>query len=167
VSMWGNRVLGLSPRELAHALAIRKALEPLALRYSALRISEADLVRLGEILDRLEALIASKIGEDLLEELFPLVKEYNRIAFDACGSEHMEGLVYAQREIFDRYGVMRVVLPNRVDRSVSRRRQLWEAFRARDPGRAASIWAEHLDESFEIWRDKSGFGEELKDFPFF
>ncbi|HSV55817.1 MAG TPA: hypothetical protein VLH39_01750, partial [Magnetospirillaceae bacterium] len=64
-------------------------------------------------------------------------------------------------------GVMRVVLPNRVERSVARRRELWEAFRARDPGRAAALWTEHLVESFEIWRDKSGFAGDLKDFYFF
>lgn len=167
VPMRGNRVLGLSPRELAHSFAIRKALEMLALRYTALRISEDDLARMEDILDRLEAFAASGRAQTDPEQLFALVKEYNAVLFRSCGSEHLEGLVYAQREVFDRYGVMRVVLPNRVDRSVSRRRQLWEAFRARDPDRAATIWSEHLDESFEIWRDKSGYWEELKDFPFF
>ena len=39
--------------------------------------------------------------------------------------------------------------------------------RARDPDRAAEIWTEHLNESFVIWREKSGNAGELADFPFF
>ena len=38
ITMKGNRVLGISPYELAHSFTIRKALETLAFKYSAIRI---------------------------------------------------------------------------------------------------------------------------------
>ena len=90
-----------------------------------------------------------------------------RLAFAACKSARILEGVWAQREIFDRYRVMRLVLPNRIDRSIKRRHDLYDAFKSHDPERASAIWAEHLDESFSIWREKSGFAEELKDFRFF
>lgn len=167
VPMKGYRVCGLSTQELAHCFSIRKALETLAVRYTALYITEAQLGELGEILRLAEEALSRLQGDKLLDEIMPLVKRYNEITFNACGSERLTELVWSLREVFDRYRVMRVVLPNHVELSLSRRRALYEAFRARDPERAAGIWAAHLDESFGIWREKSGRAEELKDFRFF
>ena len=167
VPMKGNRVLGISPYELAHSFTIRKALETLALKYSALRITEAELFEMGDVLDQLDKIRATMSGERLLESLFPLIKRYNEIAFGACKSARILESVWAQREIFDRYRVMRLVLPNRVERSIQRRRDVYNAFLAHDPKLASEVWAEHLDESFVIWREKSGYAEQLKDFIFF
>jgi len=167
VPMRGNRVLGLSPNELAHSFGIRKALESLAVRYAAVRITAPELAAMEAVVLRCEEALASLSGEARLEALFPLVKQFNELAFAACKSEHLVALIWAEREIFDRYRVMRVVMPNRLERSIARRRSLYETFKARDPERAAAIWVEHLDESFTIWREKSGLGEQLKDFIFF
>jgi DNA-binding GntR family transcriptional regulator len=167
IPMKGNKVCGLSAWELAHTFAIRKALETLAVRYAAVRIEDVELAALESTLQTIDKARAISEGEKLLEELFPLIKRYNEIAFGACKSTRLIELVWAQREIFDRYRVMRLVLPNRVERSVSRRKLLFEAFQHHDPDAAFEVWSEHLDESFEIWRKKSGFAEELKDFRFF
>lgn len=167
VPMKGNRVLGISPYELAHSFAIRKALETLGMKYSALRITEEELSGMAEILDKLDQAYASLSGEKLLEPLFPLIKQFNEAAFDACKSARLIESIWAQREIFDRYRVMRLVLPNRIDKSIKRRRDIYNAFVAHDPVAASEIWAEHLDESFVIWREKSGYAEQLKDFQFF
>ncbi|PKL07046.1 MAG: hypothetical protein CVV53_01330 [Spirochaetae bacterium HGW-Spirochaetae-9] len=167
VPMKGNRVLGISPYELAHSFTIRKALETLAVKYSARRITDAELSEMSKILDQLDHIRATLTGEKLLESLFPLIKIFNEIAFEACKSARILESVWAQREIFDRYRVMRLVLPNRIDKSIQRRRDLYNAFLAHDPERASAIWAEHLDESFVIWKDHSGFAEQLKDFMFF
>lgn len=167
IPMRGNRVRGLSPMELAHSFGIRKSLEVLAVRYAAVRITDAELKELKSLVGSAEEAIATQPAEQRLETIFPLVKSFNEIAFQACKSEHLTALIWAEREIFDRYRVMRVVLPNRLERSIARRRSLCEAFCARDPERAAAIWIEHLNESYTIWREKSGFGEQLKDFIFF
>lgn len=167
IPMKGNRVLGISPYELAHSFTIRKALETLAFKYSAIRINETELAQMAELLSKIDKAYTSLSGDKLLETLFPLIKDFNELAFAACKSARILEGVWAQREIFDRYRVMRLVLPNRIDRSIKRRHDLYDAFKARDPERASAIWAAHLDESFSIWREKSGFAEELKDFRFF
>lgn len=163
----GNRVLGISPYELAHSYAIRKALETLAIQYSAIRITEAELAELKTILDELCEARDKLEGDDLLETIFPKIKRFNEIVFESCRSARITEAVWAQREVFDRYRVMRIVLPNRIDNSINRRIELYKALQAHDPERAKQIWTEHLNESFAIWREKSGYAEALKDFRFF
>ena len=167
IPMKGNRVCGVSAYELAHSFAMRKALETLALKYAALRATDAELEKIAGILDRIDKARATLSGDKLLESFFPLIKSYNEAVFEACKSTRILEGVWEQREVFDRYLVMRLVLPNRIDTSIRRRHELYEAIRAHDPEKASSIWAEHLDESFVIWREKSGYAEELKDFKYF
>ena len=167
VPMKGNKVCGVSPYELAHSFSIRKSLETLAIKYAALRITEEELTALADVLSQIDIAYRQLMGDQLLEELFPLIKRFNEIAFGACKSERIIELVWVQRELFDRYRVMRLVLPNRIERSISRRKKLYEAFKNHDPDMACKIWTEHLEESFRIWREKSGFADELKDFVFF
>ncbi len=156
--MKGNRVLGISPYELAHSFTIRKALETLAVKYSALRATEDELAQMADVLNQLDKAYASMSGDKLLETLFPLIKQFNEIAFAACKSSRILEGVWAQREIFDRYRVMRLVLPNRIDRSI--KRVTLSTMPSRHTTRACQrIWSEHLDESFSIWREKSGFAE--------
>lgn len=167
VPMKGNRVCSVSPYELANSFAIRKALETLAVRYAALRITDEELDAMRELLLEADAVFAGFSGDELLDRFFPIVKKFNKIAFEACGSDRLTELVWAQREIFDRYMVMRIILPNRINKSLSRRKLLYEALAAHDPERAAAVWTEHLDESFVIWREKSGYAKELEEFRFF
>lgn len=167
VSMKGNRVCGVSVYELAHSLAIRKAIETLAVRYSALRITQSELDELKLLLDQADGVFAACEGEELLEKFFPLVKRFNQVAFEACRSVSLTELIWTERELFDRYRVMRIILPNRPHKSLSRRKDLYEAFKDHNPDRACEVWTDHINESFTIWRDKSGYGEELKDFQFF
>lgn len=167
VPMRGNRVCGLSPSELAYTFAIRKALETLAIRYSAMHVTELELKEMRDVLRRSDEVFAAYSGEERLEAFYPLVRRFNELVFEACGSTRMTELIWAQREVFDRYRVMRSVLSHHVDLSLSRRKDLYEAFRAHDPDKAYAIWTEHLNESFSIWSDKSGYAKDLKDFKFF
>ena len=163
----GNKILGISPYELAHSYSIRKALETLAVRYSALRITDSELSEMKAILCAIDNAYSKLKGEIRLETIFPLIKRYNEIVFEATKSARLMEAVWTQRETFDRYRVMRIVLPNRLEKSIKRRHDLYDAFTVHDPDRAFKIWIEHLDESFSIWREKSGFADELKDFVFF
>ena len=167
VPMKGNRVCGISPYELAHSMAIRKALETLAVRYAALRITADELLRLEELLAQADSVFTQYIGDELLERFFPIVKSFNHTVFEACRSTSLSAIIWAQREIFDRYRVMRIILPNRIHKSLSRRKDLYAALRDGDPDRACAVWTDHLNESFTIWRDKPGYGKELEGFTFF
>jgi DNA-binding FadR family transcriptional regulator len=148
-------------------MAIRKALETLAVRYAALRITADELLRLEELLAQADSVFTQYIGDELLERFFPIVKSFNHTVFEACRSTSLTAIIWAQREIFDRYRVMRIILPNRIHKSLSRRKDLYAALRDGDPDRACAVWTDHLNESFTIWRDKSGYGKELEGFTFF
>ena len=166
VPMKGNRVRSLSPHELAHSFSIRKALETLAVQYSAIRITDGELACLEEILSRADILFASSSGDALLEGFIPLVRRFNSVTFEACRSKRLLEFIWSEREIFDRYRVMRGIIPVRAEKSLERRKELYEAFRRHNPEKARIIWTEHLDESFTIWREQSGYGKELEDFQF-
>lgn len=167
IPMKGNRVLGISPYELAHCLAVRKAIETLAVRYTALRITAGELEQLRNLLEQADRVFAEHSGEELPERFLPIVKSFNQVVFEACRSKILTTLIWTQREVFDRYRVMRITLPNRLHKSLARRKELYWAFVARDHEKACAVWTEHLNESFAIWREKSGFEKDLEDFMFF
>jgi len=164
VPMKGNRVSVVTPFEVAHTYAIRKALETLAVQYSALRITDEELAKLRSILDRCDALFSTLSGQDLIEQYLPLIHQYNELAIQACRSERLIELIWAQRELIDRSGVMSLILPFHMDKSLIHRKELYEAFKSRDPEKARTVWDENLGESFAIWREKSGNAKELADF---
>jgi DNA-binding GntR family transcriptional regulator len=166
VPMRGNRVRGLSPLELAYSFSVRKAIETLAVRYAALNIAEADLERLASLISKAEAFLAESRGDEGLAEYYAILKSFNEIVFKASGSPHLAELIWAQRELFDRYRVMRDVVSRRPHKSLERRRGLYAALRARDPEAASAIWAENLAESFATWREVSGYAKELEPFRF-
>ena len=166
VPMQGNRVCGFSPLELAYSFSIRKALETLALRYAALNISEEELEELASLLARGEEALSRSPDGAGLEEYFALIKRFNEVAFGACGSAHLLELIWSQRELFDRYRVMRDVVTHRARQSLERRRSLYGALKRRDPEEASRIWAENLRESYSIWQESNGLAEELVDFRF-
>lgn len=164
VPMKGSRVRSLSPYELAHTFAVRKAIEVLAVRYGAIRATDEDLSGMQSLLVKIDAAAASLKGDEFLDKLFPLVRKYNNVMFDSAKSARLTELIRAQRDIIDRYLVMRLVLPFRVEKSIARRREVFEAYKSHDPDRAASVWTEHLNESFMIWKEKAGYSKELEDF---
>jgi DNA-binding GntR family transcriptional regulator len=167
IPMKGNRVISISPFELAHAYAIRKALESLAVRYTAIRINDEELAALGGLVGKMEILFREKAGDDLVKAYLPIIKDYNVIMFTACRSVHLAELIWSQREVFDRYRVMRITLPSRIDISFANRKKLYETFLSHDPDAAAAVMEKHIENSFRVWLEKSGYKEELKDFELF
>jgi len=166
VPMRGNKVCSLSPLELAYSFSVRKALETLAVRYAALNIGKGELERLAALLAKAETFLEGPRGEEGLEEYYAILRSFNEIVFEASGSPRLAELIWAQRELFDRYRVMRDVVSRRPRKSLERRKALYAALEARDAEAAAAIWAENLAESFATWRDSGGHAKELERFRF-
>lgn len=167
IPMRGNRVISISPFELAHTYGIRKAIESLAVRYTALRINDEELAELKNLIRKADEIFSMYSGEDLVQWYLPIIKKYNQIMFTACRSAHLTELIWSQREIFDRFRVMRITLPARIHESFANRKNIYVAFLAHDSDAASDIWADHIRHSFMVWREQSGFAKELEGFTFF
>ena len=160
--MKGNVVKEILPEEIAHIFAIRKALETLALRYTAKRITEPELDSYGQELAKIQHLFDSMQDEGaLIKAFFPHVYECNRIMFEACQSPRLLALIWQHRELLDRNRVLRVTVKRRFRRSFEIRKELLNLFKERNAEKAASLWGEHLDYSFTLWFENSQQASQL------
>ena len=156
--MKGNVVKEIVPSDIAHIFAIRKAIETLALRYTAKRITKKELGLLKEELGLLkEELEQAQIlfdtieGENLIEAFLPHVYQYNRIMFEACRSPRLIDLIWQHRELLDRNRVLRITVEKRFARSFAIRSELYHLFEKNAAEDSARLWGEHLDYSFTLW----------------
>lgn len=167
VPMKGNKVKGHSAQDLALSFSIRTALEVLALKYAAINVTESELAGMAALLAEADTVFAEYQGNERFEKFLPIVKDFNNLVFGACKSDRLLELVWQQRETLDRYLVMRNILPHRMEKSLARRKALYEALRDHDPERAGAVWKEHLDESYIIWKEHSGLADQLEGFRVF
>lgn len=149
--MKGNTVKEIVPGDIAHIFAIRKAIETLALRYTAKRITPKELKGLRNELDQAQTLFDTLKGMELVEAFLPYVYRYNRIMFEACRSPRLIDLIWQHRELLDRNRVLRVTVEKRFPRSFAIRSELYHLFEKNAAEEAAALWGEHLDYSFTLW----------------
>ena len=149
--MKGNVVKEIVPSDIAHIFAIRKAIETLALRYTAKRITKKELGLLKEELEQAQILFDTSEGENLIEAFLPHVYQYNRVMFEACRSPRLIDLIWQHRELLDRNRVLRVTVEKRFARSYAIRSELYHLFEKNAAEEAARLWGEHLDYSFTLW----------------
>ena len=149
--MKGNVVKEIVPSDVAHIFAIRKAIETLALRYAAKRITKKELGFLKDELNQAQVLFNTLEGNELIEAFLPHVYQYNRIMFEACRSPRLIDLIWQHRELLDRNRVLRVTVEKRFPRSFAIRSELYHLFEKNAAEEAAKLWGEHLDYSFTLW----------------
>jgi DNA-binding GntR family transcriptional regulator len=151
VPMKGNRVKGLSDRDVAHIYSMRKSLESLLMRYAAVRIDAEAMERLEAIVTEAEKLFAESGEARFFSKWLPMLQEFNDITFDACQFPQLADMVKTLREQVSRFNLVNNILMHRIGNSLQARIKLLQAFRDRDPDRAASVWCEHFDAMFTLW----------------
>ncbi len=164
IPMRGNRVCCLSPRELAYSFSLRKAIETLAIRYSTLNISEAGLAELDGLLAEAKTVLSKVSKGNGLDEYDTIIRCFDVMVFEACGSTRLTEFIWTQRELFDRYDVKREPIQSEAQYRLCCRKSLFQALKARDPDAACKVWTVNFTESYSTWREGSGNTAALQDF---
>jgi DNA-binding GntR family transcriptional regulator len=124
---------------------IRMALEPLATEIAAKSISDADLGRLQEVVERMRR---TKRGLDYQ----PLNREFHRIVYAAAGRPRLLELIESLRDAFEAYiGYDATARPDPEYFEAAHREHeaIAAALAARAPRRARKLMLEHLSHNAE------------------
>ena len=144
----GTVVTGITREEIAHIFAIRKAIEGLAVRYAARKISADELGALRDVV-REAADIRTRLPADALAEaLIPLAARFNRILIDACRIPRLIALIWTHRDYLQQFSVVRVIISARLWKSFETRERLLGLLESGNEDAACALWQEHLDASF-------------------
>ncbi len=144
----GTVVTGITREEIAHIFAIRKAIEGLAVRYAARKITAGELDSLRDVVREAAEVKSQVPAENLAEALIPLAARYNRILIDVCRIPRLISLIWTHRDYLQQFSVVRVIITARLWKSFETRERLLGLLEARDEDGACALWQEHLDASF-------------------
>jgi DNA-binding GntR family transcriptional regulator len=143
----GARVVELSPRDLAELYQMREALEGMACRLAAERMTEADLQALAKDLARHETQIAEASGKGYFQGGGD--QDFHFRIARAGGNERLE------RALCDNlYDVMRLyrfrssLQPGRAKSALSEHRAILAALRLRDGDKAEAAMRQHIRKSW-------------------
>ncbi len=137
----GARVAEWSKEDMEEIYDLRMMLETLAAQRAATRISAARLGELGDLCDRMEALVGV---DPELDKLAELNAEFHGTVREAARSTRLVSMLNAVVQLplvmstFHRYS------PGDLRRSAAHHRELVDALRARDETWAGSVMRSHV-----------------------
>lgn len=136
----GTFVSRISVEALRDGMVIREALERVAVRHAAVRVTEADLSALRLVLDRQEASERASdwAGFHAQDEEF-----HQRIAF-LSGHPNLWRVVRQEKVQIDRCRVLHLPISRRRPLVMDEHRAILEGLAARDPDAAERAMLEHL-----------------------
>jgi DNA-binding GntR family transcriptional regulator len=135
----GALVRSLSVAEVQEVYAIRRVLEPLAVRMATDRITKDELAEAAWLLEQLE-----KCSDPA--EWVQLNWRFHSLLESAARSPRLESMVKSVQDIATLYVAHSVKqFPQRLQEGNREHRALLSAVRQKDPDRASEILVEHLD----------------------
>jgi DNA-binding GntR family transcriptional regulator len=148
----GAEVREITPRELVDAYQVREALEVLAIRLAMPRMTESDLARLSELVDKM----AEHARDGAVADFFAANVTFHDMLCELSGNEK---LVQVHRRLAaetGRFQARTLALRGNLDGSVSEHRAILSAIRARDTEGAANLAAAHVRVPTERLRESLG-----------
>lgn len=132
--------------DLVNVYQVRAVLEGLAARLAAARATRADLARLEDLYDAMEA--ARARGDD--DALVQLNSQFHDTVATASGNQYLQSMLTNIREVFERYRPAALIRPGRRNEAHVEHRELLRALRDRQGDRAAHLAAEHVRRALEV-----------------
>jgi len=145
----GARVAALTGEIAREVYEVREALEGMAARLAAERISEAALARLGE---RLEALRPRIVAGDFSDTGDLVHAE----VFAACGNARLQRLMEVYRGKVEWIQRTAFAVSRRLDSAYREHQSIFRALEARDPDWAESAVRSHIRKTLEELMELSG-----------
>lgn len=127
-------------REIEDVFIVREALDALAARLAAHRITPSELGRLRVVVDSMEEAIAT----GRREQVVVANTHFHDVIYAAAGNEMLERLGRDLREFVRRFTTLPFASPERVDRVLLEHRAIVAALEAHDPEAAEAASRSHL-----------------------
>ncbi len=127
-------------REIEDVFIVREALDALAARLAAYRITPSELGRLRVVVDSMEEAIAS----GRREQVVVANTHFHDVIYAAAGNEMLERLGRDLRDFVRRFTTLPFASPDRVDHVLSEHRAIVTALEAHDPEAAEAASRSHL-----------------------
>jgi DNA-binding GntR family transcriptional regulator len=133
-------VRSLTPQELIDAYQVREALEVMAVRLAIPRLTEADLARLDQLMERM----AGHIAEGAVKEFFAANVEFHETLCELSGNPKLQEVHHRLEGEIGRFQSRTLALRGSMDDSLTEHRAILAAIRLRDVDRAAALTADHI-----------------------
>ena len=133
-------VRSLTPQELIDAYQVREALEVMAVRLLIPRLTEADLSRLEELIDRM----AEHSAEGSVREFFAASVSFHELLCELSGNPKLQEVHHRLEGEIGRFRNRTLALRGSMDDSLTEHRAILAAIRLRDADRAAALTADHI-----------------------
>jgi DNA-binding GntR family transcriptional regulator len=148
----GAEVRDITPRELVDAYQVREALEVLAVRLAVPRVSEPDLNRLSELVDKM----AEHARNGAVADFFTANVSFHDLLCELSGNEK---LVQVHRRLAaetGRFQARTLALRGNLDGSVKEHRAILAAIKEGDADEAAALAGAHVRVPGERLRETLG-----------
>jgi DNA-binding GntR family transcriptional regulator len=133
-------VRSLTPQELIDAYQVREALEVMAVRLLIPRVTEADLARLEELIDRM----AAHSAEGAVREFFTANVSFHELLCELSGNPKLQEVHHRLEGEIGRFQNRTLALRGSMSDSLTEHRAILAAIRLRDAERAAQLTADHI-----------------------
>ena len=133
-------VRSLTPQELIDAYQVREALEVMAVRLAIPRVTEADLARLDQLMERM----AGHISEGAVREFFAANVSFHELLCELSGNPKLQEVHHRLEGEIGRFQSRTLALRGSMDDSLTEHRAILAAIRLRDVERAAALTADHI-----------------------
>ena len=133
-------VRSLTPQELIDAYQVREALEVMAVRLLIPRVTEADLARLEELIDRM----AEHGAEGAVREFLAANASFHELLCELSGNPKLQEVHHRLEAEIGRFQNRTLALRGSTDDSLAEHRAILAAIRLRDADRAAALTADHI-----------------------
>ncbi|MGH3232486.1 MAG: GntR family transcriptional regulator [Streptosporangiaceae bacterium] len=133
-------VRSLNPQELIDAYQVCEALEVMAVRLAIPRVTEVDLARLDQLIERM----AAHIAEGAVREFFAANVEFHETLCELSGNPKLQEVHHRLEGEIGRFQSRTLAMRGSMDDSLTEHRAILAAIRLRDADRAAALTADHI-----------------------
>ncbi len=136
----GAEVRAITAEELIDAYEVREALEVLAVRLAVPRVTEADLARLGQLVDSM----AEHARNGAVDDFFAANVAFHELICELSGNEKLLQVHHHLAGEIGRFQTRTLALRGNLEGSVTEHRAILAAIGRRDAAGAADLTAAHV-----------------------